>query len=81
MTAASLLRVPLILGLVILLFLEYRPKFPKVSSHFIHISFIVVVGSFAVLLTILLDYPFAGQVSVSNVPFMQGALAQFWPSP
>lgn len=77
----SLLRVLLVLGLILLLVLEYRPRFPKVSSQLIHITFIAVVASFSVLLTILLDYPFAGEVSVSNLPFMQGALAQFWPSP
>lgn len=77
----TLLRILLVIGLIVLLLLEYRPKLPKASSQFIHIAFIAVIGSFSVLLTILLDYPFAGEVSVSNAPFMQGALAQYWPSP
>lgn len=77
----SLLRVLLVLGLIVLLILEYRPRFPAVSSQLIHIAFIAVIASSSVLLTILLDYPFAGEVSVSNAPFMQGALAQYWPSP
>ncbi|HKR52137.1 MAG TPA: hypothetical protein VJT72_21655 [Pseudonocardiaceae bacterium] len=77
----SLLRIILVIGLVILLILEYRPKFPTVSTQLIHIALVAVIASSSVLLTILLDYPFAGEVAVSNTPFKQGALAQFWPSP
>lgn len=77
----SLLRILLIVGLIVLLVLEYRPKFPTVSSQLVHIAFIAIIASSSVLLTVLLDYPFAGDVSVSNKPFMQGALAHYWPSP
>jgi hypothetical protein len=34
--------------------------------------------SFAYLLTIVLDYPYAGEVSVDSSPYKQGVLAQFW---
>lgn len=77
----SLLRILLVIGLVVLLILEYRPRFPTLSSQLIHISFVAAVASSSVLLTIVLDYPFAGEVSVDNTPFKQGALAQYWPSP
>jgi hypothetical protein len=37
--------------------------------------------SFAYLLTILLDFPFAGDLAVTNAAFKEGALASFWPAP
>ena len=36
--------------------------------------------SFAYLLTILLDFPFAGDLAVANTAFKEGALASFWPA-
>ena len=71
------MRIILVIGLVIPLVLEYRPKFPTASTQLIHTALVAVIASSSVLL----DYPFAGEVAVSNTPFKQGALAQFWPSP
>src|SRR5262249_24898240 len=73
----TMLRVLVIVGLVLLLVVEYRPHLRPVAGLAFMGTLAAVVTS-AFLLTIILDYPFAGQVSVSNVPFKQGILARFW---
>ena len=45
------------------------------------LTMVTVLGAilgFALLLVILLDYPFSGDVSVPNVYFTKGELAQFF---
>ena len=39
---------------------------------------LATVVTSAFLLTVILNYPFAGDVSVSNEPLKQGTLARFW---
>ncbi|MCA1692163.1 MAG: DUF4239 domain-containing protein [Actinobacteria bacterium] len=75
----SLLRLFLPLGAVLLLVLEYRPKMP-LRAQLLHIGLLAAVVSFSCLLTVVLDYPFAGDVSVGTDAFKQGALAEFWAS-
>jgi hypothetical protein len=73
----TMLRVLVVVGLVLLLVLEYRPHLKPVAGLAFMGTLAMVVTS-AFLLTVILDYPFAGQVSVSNAPFKQGILARFW---
>jgi hypothetical protein len=73
----TMLRVLVLVGLVLLLVLEYRPHLKPVAGLAFMGTLAMVVTS-AFLLTVILDYPFAGQVSVSNAPFKQGILARFW---
>jgi hypothetical protein len=73
----TMLRVLVAVGLVLLLVLEYRPRLKPAASLVFMGSLAIVVTS-AVLLTVVLDYPFAGQVSVSPEPFKQDNLARFW---
>lgn len=75
----GLLRLFLPLGAVLLLVLEYRPRMPLRAQLF-HISLLAAVVSFSCLLTVVLDYPFAGDVSVGTDAFKQGTLAEFWAS-
>lgn len=75
----SLLRTVLPIGAVLLLVLEHRPRMAR-RAQLVHMGLLAAVVSFSYLLTVLLDYPFAGDVSVSNEPFKQGALAEFWSS-
>jgi hypothetical protein len=73
----TMLRVLVLVGLVLLLVLEYRPHLARVTGLvFMGTLAMVVTGAF--LLTVVLDYPFAGDVSVSNAPLMEGNLARFW---
>ena len=78
----GLLRLFLPLGVVLLLVLEFRPRMQR-RAQLVHMGLLAAVVSFSYLLTILLDYPFAGDVSVSSHPLQEGALADyFWdPAP
>jgi hypothetical protein len=73
----TMLRVLVAVGLVLLLVLEYRPHLKPVAG-LVFMGTLAAVVTSAFLLTVLLDYPFAGQVSVSNAPFKQDNLARFW---
>lgn len=73
----TMLRVLVAVGLVLLLVLEYRPHL-KPAAGLVFMGTLAIVVTSAVLLTVVLDYPFAGQVSVSPEPFKQDNLARFW---
>ncbi|MGH2840146.1 MAG: hypothetical protein ACRDKY_04895 [Solirubrobacteraceae bacterium] len=73
----TMLRVLVLVGLIMLLVIEYRPKLSRFAGLAFMVTLAVVVSS-AFLLTVILDYPFAGKVSVSNQPLKQDTLAQFW---
>jgi len=73
----TMLRVLVVVGLVLLLALEYRPHLKPIAG-LVFMGTLAAVVSSAFLLTVLLDYPFAGQVSVSNTPFKEDNLARFW---
>jgi len=73
----TMLRVLVVVGLVLLLVLEYRPHL-KPLAGLVFMGTLAAVVTSAFLLTVLLDYPFAGQVSVSNDAFKQDNLARFW---
>jgi hypothetical protein len=73
------LRLFLPVGAVLLLVLEYRPRMP-LRAQLVHMGLLATVVSFSCLLTVLLDYPFSGEVAVSPAPFKEGALAEYWAS-
>ena len=73
----TMLRVLVLVGLVLLLVLEYRPRLPLVAG-LVFMGTLAMVVTSAFLLTIILNYPFAGQESVSNEPFTEDNLARFW---
>ncbi|MDX6676594.1 MAG: hypothetical protein QOE31_646 [Solirubrobacteraceae bacterium] len=61
-------------GVLLLLILEYRPRLgPRSQAGFMGTLALVLSSTY--LLTIVLDYPFSGDVSVSNEPLTSGALA------
>lgn len=68
------------LGAILLLILEYRPKLAPLSQAGFMGALALVLSS-TYLLTILLDYPFSGDVSVSSSPLNTGALAYFATTP
>jgi hypothetical protein len=73
----TMLRVLVVVGLVLLLVLEYRPHLSPVAG-LVFMGTLAFVVTSAFLLTVILDYPFAGKVSVSNAPLKQDNLARFW---
>ena len=73
----TILRVLVVVGLVLLLVLEYRPQLSRVAG-LVFMGTLAFVVTSAFLLTVVLDYPFAGQVSVSNDPLKEDNLARFW---
>lgn len=82
----STARLPLILvlmlpvGALLLLILEYRPHLrPRGQVAFMG-TFALVVSS-TYLLTILLDYPFSGDFTVSHAPLESGTLAYLADNP
>ena len=73
----TMLRVFVAIGIVLLLLLEYRPQLSTGASLAFMGGLAAIVTS-AYLLTLVLNYPFAGQVSVSNDPLKRDRLATFW---
>jgi hypothetical protein len=73
----TMLRVLVVVGLFVLLVLEYRPQLAP-AAGLVFMGALAMVVTAAFLLTVILNYPFAGDVAVSNQAFKQDTLAQFW---
>ena len=73
----TMLRVLVAIGIVLLLLLEYRPQLSTGASLAFMGALAAIVTS-AYLLTLVLNYPFAGEVSVNNDPLKRDRLATFW---
>jgi hypothetical protein len=73
----TMLRVLVVVGLLLLLVLEYRPQLSP-AAGLVFMGTLAVVVTSAYLLTLILNYPFAGQVSISNAALKQDNLARFW---
>jgi hypothetical protein len=72
----TMLVIMLPIGAILLLILEYRPKLaPRSQAAFMGTLALVLSSTY--LLTIVLDYPFSGDVSVDTSPLRSGVLAQF----
>ncbi len=62
------------IGVLLLLVVEYRPRLgPRSQTAFMGTLALVVSSSY--VLTIVLDYPFSGDVAVSSLPLHAGPLA------
>ena len=73
----TMLRVLVVIGVFLLLVLEYRPELSRVGG-LVFMGTLAMVVTSAFLLTVVLNYPFAGDVSVSNAPLKEDNLARFW---
>jgi len=73
----TMLRVLVVVGLILLLVLEYRPQLSRFAG-LVFMGTLATIVTSAFLLTVILNYPFAGDVSVSSDPLKQGELARFW---
>ena len=73
----TMLRVLVGIGIVLLLILEYRPELSSGAS-LAFMGVLAAIVTSAYLLTLVLNYPFAGEISVSNDPLKRDRLASFW---
>jgi hypothetical protein len=73
----TMLRVLVVVGVFLLLVLEYRPELSRIGG-LVFMGTLAMVVTSAFLLTVVLNYPFAGDVSVSNAPLKEDNLARFW---
>jgi hypothetical protein len=75
----TILVIMLPIGVILLLMLEYRPKLsPRSQAGFMGTLALVLSSTY--LLTIVLDYPFSGDVSVGTDELRSGTLASFEPT-
>ena len=77
----GLLRALLVLGVVLLIVLSLPTKMWNRGIQMLVMGSIAAFLSFAFALTVLLDYPFSGSVSVSSAVFKEGALNVWWLAP
>lgn len=77
--APSMLLLALPVGGLLLLVLEYRPKLP-LRPQLVYMGLLATVLSFCYVLTIVMDYPFSGDISVGTDNYKVDALSQFWAS-
>jgi hypothetical protein len=72
-----MLRLLVVIGILLLLVLEYRPGLSRGAS-LVFMGTLAAIVTSAYLLTLVLNYPFAGDISVSPAPLKQDRLAEFW---
>jgi hypothetical protein len=75
---SPLLRFLLIIGAIVFIVLAYPASVRKLGTRIAIVGAVSAFVSFAYLLTMVLDYPFAGDVSVDTSPYKTGALGKFW---
>ena len=76
-----MLRILLSIGVVAFIAVWYPVKISDKRVQVVVVACTAAFISFAYLLTILLDFPFAGDIRVDNAPLKAGALASFWSGP
>lgn len=75
---SPLLRILLVAGGVVFIILAYPASVRRLRTRMIIVGGAAAFVSFAYLLTIVLDHPFAGEISVDTAPYKKGALALYW---
>lgn len=75
---SPLLRTLLLIGAFVFVLLAYPASVRRLRTHLLIVAATAAFVSFAYLMTMVLDYPFAGDVSVDSSPYKLGALAQYW---
>lgn len=75
---SPLLRILLIVGAIVFIVLAYPASVRRLFARVLIVIATSAFVSFAYLLTMVLDYPFAGDVSVDTAPYKTGVLAKYW---
>jgi hypothetical protein len=76
----DLLRILLATGVVVFIVVWYPARIGDRRVQVVVVACTAAFILFAYLLTILLDFPFAGDLAVTSAAFKEGALASFWPA-
>lgn len=66
-------------GALMLIFFLYILSMPNERAHLFMVLAVAGLLGFNLLLAVVLDHPFSGDITVSFEPFKQGALSVFWP--
>jgi len=74
----GLLRVMLAVGVVMFNVVWYPATLTSRATQAVVVACVAAFSSFAYLLTVLLDFPFAGDLAVSSRPYTLGILAPYW---
>jgi hypothetical protein len=74
----DLLRILLGVGVVGFIVVWYPAKIRNKRMQLVLVASTAAFILFAYLLTIVLDFPFAGDIHVPNTPFKEGVLAAYW---
>lgn len=77
---SPLLRVVLLIGSILFVVLAYPTDIKQRGVRLAVVGTIAGFVAFVFALTILLDFPFVGESAVSNQPYKEAALSQYWPS-
>lgn len=75
---SPLLRILLVVGAIVFIVLAYPASVRRLRTRVLIVGATSAFVSFAYLLTMVLDYPFAGDVSVDTTPYKTGVLAKYW---
>ncbi|WP_030207415.1 DUF4239 domain-containing protein [Streptomyces sp. NRRL S-87] len=75
----GLLQVLVYGGALVILPLTFLFGLRSLRMQLLFVSAVAALIGFSLLLVLVLDRPFAGELSVSPNPYKEGALAQFWP--
>ncbi|MFJ6719612.1 MULTISPECIES: DUF4239 domain-containing protein [unclassified Streptomyces] len=76
----TLLQVLVYGGALVILPLTFLFGLRSLKMQLLFVSAVAALIGFSLLLVMVLDRPFAGDLSVSPAPYKEAALAQFWPA-
>ncbi|MFF8609602.1 DUF4239 domain-containing protein [Streptomyces sp. NPDC015346] len=65
-------------GALVLIPLTFLYGMRKLRIQLLFVASVAALIGFSLLLVLVLDRPFAGELSVSPAPYQEGALAQYW---
>ena len=75
---SPLLRILLIVGAIVFITLAYPASVRRVGARILIVGGASAFVSFAYLLTMVMDYPFAGETPVDTTPYKTDSLALYW---
>lgn len=76
--APGLLRTLLVVGGLVFVLLAYPASIESVRAQAAIVGSVTAFVAFGYFLTMVMDYPYAGDVSVSTAPYKNGPLAGLW---
>ncbi|MET9129660.1 hypothetical protein ACGFZG_21855 [Streptomyces antibioticus] len=65
-------------GTVVLIRLTFLYGMRKLRVQLLFVASVAALVGFSLLLVLVVDRPFAGELSMSPAPYREGALAQYW---